>query len=361
MKRIFSLLLIVCLLSGCAAAPVETEPSTEAATEATTEPTTEPTTLPTEPPTEPEPVYYNPLTGEELDAPLDKRIFAVSINNLKDAMPHYNVQEADIFMEMFVNGSIIRGLALFADPTEVGAIGSVRSTRYMFSDIAIHYDAIIAHAGGDKRVLNDAYNRGVDSFNIDTQKETYYSFRDYDRWHSGKGWEHCLFALGEGLYERALEKEIDIAQDPEKSYNLTFVEMGTPAGGETANTISVTFTSFGRKSTSMVYDAELEKYLYYQYDQMMLDGLTGAPETFQNVIIMLADIYMNQYGYHEANFLNGGTGYYACGGKLIPITWTCDAEDQPFRFFTGDGEPLNLQVGNTYMAIAPKESPVTWE
>ena len=94
---------------------------------------------------------------------------------------------------------------------------------------------------------------------------------------------------------------------------------------------------------------------------MMLDGLTGYPEAFQNVIIMLADIYMNQYGYHEANFLNGGTGYFACGGKLIPITWTCDAQDQPFRIITEDGAPLNLQVGNTYMAIAPKESPVVWE
>ena len=360
MKRIFILLLIALLLAGCAA-PAETEPSTEVTTEATTEPTTAPAEPPTEPPTEPEPVYCNPLTGEQIEAPLTRRIFAVSINNLKDALPHYNVGKADIFMEMFVNGSIIRGLALFADPSDVGAIGSVRSTRFMFSDIAIHYDAIIAHAGGDKKVLNDAYNRGVDSFNIDTQKETYYSFRDFDRWHTGKGWEHCLFALGEGLYDKALEKEIDITQDPEKDYYLRFTDKGKPKDGEIANRITVTFSSFAKKDTTMVYDEDLEKYLYYQYGQMMLDGLTGYPETFQNVVVLLADIHMNGYDYHEADFLQGGTGYFACGGRLVPITWTCDAEDQPFRFFTEDGEPLQLQVGNTYMAIAPKDSPVVWE
>lgn len=363
MKRILSMLLVLgLLLSGCGAAPAETEPSTEAVTEVTAEVTTEPTTEPaTEPTTEPEPVFYNPLTGEELEAPLEKRIFAVSINNLWEAMPHYNVQQADIFMEMFVNGSIIRGLALFADPTEVESIGSVRSTRYMFTDIALHYDAIVAHAGGDKKVLNDAANRGADGFNIDTWDETAYSFRDRDRMKTGITWEHCLFARGAGLYEKALDSGIDISQDPEKDYGLRFVENGTPAGGETANTVSLEFTSYGRKTTTMVYDPEVEKYIYHQYAQMMVDGLTGEPETFQNVIIMLTDIYMNQYGYHEARFLEGGTGYFACGGKLIPITWSCEAQDQPFRFFTEDGEPLDLQVGNTYIAIAPKESPVTWE
>jgi len=365
MKRMVSFLLVLCLLlCGCSAAPKATEPSTEPPTEppttqAPTEPPTEPPT--TEPPTEPEPVYRNPLSGEEIEAPWDKRIFAVSINNLWEAMPHYNVQEADIFMEMFVNGSIIRGLALFTDPSDVPAIGSVRSTRFMFTDIALHYDAIVAHAGGDWKVLNDAKNRGVDSFNIDTWDSTTYSFRDRDRSRSGIGWEHCLFARGEGLYDKALEQGIDISQDPEKDYGLSFVEDGTPAEGENAGTISLEFTSYGKKTTTMVYDEELGKYIYHQYAQMMVDGLSGEPETFQNVIIMLTDIYLNQYFFHEAHFLDGGTGYYACNGKVIPITWTCEAQDQPFRFFTEDGEPLNLQIGNTYIAVAPKESPVVWE
>lgn len=358
MKKILTLLLALSLLlCGCGGQNVQTEPTTVPATEATAAPTTEPTTVPT---TEPEPVYYNPLTGEEVEQPLENRLFAVSINNLVYAIPHHGVQEADIFMEMFVNGSIIRGLALFTDPTQIPAIGSVRSTRYMFTDIALHYDAIVAHAGGSDMVLNDIARRGADGFNIDTADETYYSFRDRDRIKAGYGWEHCLFANGTGLMDKAIEKGIDVAQDPEKDYGLIFTEDGTPEGGETANSITVTFTSYGRKATTMEYDAEAGKYVYWQYDQMMVDGATGEPETFENVVIMLADIHMNQYGYHEADFVSGGEGYFACGGKIIPILWSCEGEDQPFRFTTVDGEPLPFGVGNSYIAIAPTASPVEY-
>ena len=355
MKRILALTLaLVLLLCGCGAKP---EPTT-VPTEVTTEPTTEPTTVPT---TEPPPVYTNPLTGEIIDEPIDTRIFAVSINNLKKAIPHYGVQEADIFMEMFVNGSIIRGLALFAAPSDVTGIGSVRSTRPMFTDISLRYDAIVAHAGGDDRVMKAAAAKGAEGINMYTADETYYSFRDKERRKAGYGIEHCLFANGTGLIDRAIEKGIDVSQDPEKTYHLTFVEDGTPVGGETADTITLTFTSFGRKASTMVYNEDLGKYIYHQYDMEMVDGRTGQPEAFENVVIMLGDVYINELGYHECNFTKGGTGYFACNGKIIPILWTCEDQYDPFRFTTVDGEPLSFGVGNTYMAITTEKSPVVWE
>ena len=359
MKKYLALLLVFALLlTGCGKAE---EPATEPTTEATTEATTEPTTEPTEPPTEPEPVYYNPLTGEEVDEPIARRIFAVSINNLQDAMPHYGVAEADIYLEMFVNGSIIRGLALYADPTEVEAIGSVRSTRFMFSDIVTHFDAIVAHAGGSEMVLNDIYNRGIDGFNIDTADETDWSFRDRDRMSSGFGWEHCLFAKGDGLYAKAEAAGIDISQDPEKTYGLTFAEDGTPENGETANSISVTFTGYGRKETVMVYDEELGKYVYNQYDMAMADGITGEPEAFENVVILFTPTYMIEKGYYRAGFGETGEGYYACGGKIIPVTWTCAGDTEAFVFTTVDGNPLDFGIGSTYIAVAHPDSPVTYE
>ena len=56
-----------------------------------------------------------------------------------------------------------------------------------------------------------------------------------------------------------------------------------------------------------------------------------------------------------------GTGYYANGGKLIPIVWGCDDEDSAFHFLTNDAQDLEMGVGNTYIAIVTPESPVTWE
>ena len=135
MKKTLSLILILCLLlCGCAAeAPAETTAAPTEATETVPPTTQEPTEPPTEAPTEP-PKPTNPLTGETLEKALESRIIAVTINNVQGAMPMYGVSKADLFFEMFVNGYCTRGLALYADISEVSAVGSVRSLRYNFTE-----------------------------------------------------------------------------------------------------------------------------------------------------------------------------------------------------------------------------------
>ena len=364
MKKLIALLLIASLiLCGCGA-------STPAATEATTAPTeapateaTEAPTETTEAPTEPPVVYRNPLNGEVLDEPYTGRIFAVTISNIRDALPHYGTMEADILMEMWVNGSIIRDLALYTDVSKAEAIGSVRSDRLMFNQIVKMYDAVLADAAGSDQVLNDARNTGVNRMTIDTGDATDYAYRAKDRVFTFKPeskYEHTLFAKGAGLLDFAQKKGFSVTQPADKDYNLHFTEDGTPEG-ETANSVNVTFTyRNNKKDTTMVYDESLGKYVYNQYGKAMVVGDTEDPECFTNVIIMLADITRGDV-YYTANFTNGGTGYYANGGKIIPITWGCDGEESPFWFKTVDGQDLELGVGNTYMAIAPQDSPVTYE
>lgn len=364
MKKLIALLLIASLiLCGCGA-------STPAATEATTAPTeapateaTEAPTETTEAPTEPPVVYRNPLNGEVLDEPYTGRIFAVTISNIRDALPHYGTMEADILMEMWVNGSIIRDLALYTDVSKAEAIGSVRSDRLMFNQIVKMYDAVLADAAGSDQVLNDARNTGVNRMTIDTGDSTDYSYRAKDRVFTFKPeskYEHTLFAKGAGLLDFAQKKGFSVTQPADKDYNLHFTEDGTPEG-ETANSVNVTFTyRNNKKDTTMIYDESLGKYVYNQYGKAMVVGDTENPECFTNVIIMLADITRGDV-YYTANFTNGGTGYYANGGKIIPITWGCDGEESPFWFKTVDGADLELGVGNTYMAIAPQDSPVTYE
>ena len=110
----------------------------------------------------------------------------------------------------------------------------------------------------------------------------------------------------------------------------------------------------------MEYDAEAGKYVYWQYKEMMVDQFTGEPETFENVVTMFVPMTTMKYGYHVADFIQGGEGYYACNGKIIPITWSCSGEQEPFRFFTTEGEPLAFGAGNTYIAITSPAGEVTW-
>lgn len=366
MKKLIALLLIATMvLCGCGAQ--EPAATTEAATApAAQTPATEATEAPTETTeaaTEPPVVYRNPLNGEVLDAPYTGRVFAVTISNVRDALPHYGTMNADILMEMWVNGSIVRDLALYTDVSKAGDIGSVRSDRLMFNQIAKHYDAIICDAAGSDEVLNDAINTGVNRMTIDTGSSTDYSYRAKDRVFTFKPdskYEHTLFAKGEGLMEFAQKKGFSVTQPEGKEYNLRFTENGAP-DGETANSVNVTFTyNSMKKDTTMVYDETLGKYVYNQYGKTMTVGDTEDPECFTNVIVMLADITRGPV-YYTANFTAGGTGYYANGGKIIPIIWGADSETSPFWFKTADGQDLELGVGNTYMAIAPELSEVTYQ
>ena len=358
MKKMLALTLaLALLLCGCGASKApETQPSTApAATQApTTEPTTEPTTVPTEPQ-----VYRNPLNGEILDAPFTGRIFANTVSNMQENLPHVGVIHADVLVETFVNkNNIIRCLALFSDISSVEAIGSTRSTRPIFNQQAQHYDLILSHAGGSEQALNDAANRGVENFNIDAwevaSQGTSYRDTEYNR-----TYENTLFGVGSGI--KAYAESQGYPMSLERDYGLTFTEDGTPANGEDAGKISLTFTyGEAKKETVMTYDAQADKYVYNQYGQMMTDQITGETEMFTNVLIMNANITTDGI-YFVADFNAGGTGYYANGGKIIPINWTCAGDKEPFVFTTQDGTPLDVGVGNTYIAICTPESPVVYE
>lgn len=365
MKRLFSLTLVLCLLlAGCGgqAEPETTAaPTTVATTAPTTEPTTEPTTVPTTVATEAPVVYTHPLTGEILDAPMENRIFGVTINNVPDAIPHYSVNDADLFFEMFVNDYSTRGFALYTNVGDVSSIGSLRSMRMNFTDIAQAYDAIAVYAGGSDKVLSDASKSGIDRIHVGNVSEDF-SYRDSDRRSSGVAYEHCLFVKGAEMLAWAQNNGYRVTQDADKDYGLHFTENAAPANGEDATTINIAmnYRSYISKKNVMTYNAETGKYAYNQYGKDMVDGITGEPEEFKNVIIMLAEV-KNIDVYHVANLQTSGEGYFACDGKIIPILWSHESETDPFTFTLTDGTPLEMGIGNSYICITPLESEISWE
>ena len=370
MKKYLSLLLVLgLLLTGCAAnqAPETTVPATQApVTEAptTVPPTTEaptevPTEAPTEAPTEPL-VYTNPLTGEILEAPLESRPFAVTINNVSAAMPMFGVGQADLFFEMFVNDYLTRGLAVFADIREVGSVGSLRSLRYNFVDLARSYDAVVVYASGSSQVLNYLAASGVDNLCAESEAADYF-FRDQTRLNAGYAWEHTLFIKGEKTRNFAESKGIRVTGKENADYGLLFTQDGTPAEGENADLVTILLRHDGAtKKTVMDYDAEKGAYLFQQFNRTMHDGGLGENIYFENVIVMLCTVE-NESVYHVADLVGSGEGYFACGGKIIPIKWSHDSLDEPIRFTLTDGTPLELGVGSSYIAIAPLTSTVEWE
>ena len=328
------------MLCSCGGGAEETtipEPETE---EATTEQTVQ--------------GNYNPLNGTALDEPYTGRVFAVTMNNVSPAIPHKGLGDADIFFEMYINDYCTRGLALFSDVKSVSDIGSIRSNRMNFTDIAQGYDCVLFHTGGSDLVMNDLYSSGVENMGVDVPV----GYRDSERSAQGYAWEHTLFATGESLYNAAQNKGFRLTSE-NKNYGLTFAAEGTP-DGETAASVEILFTISGiTKKTTMTYDSANDGYTFNQYGKTMTDK--GETVYFKNVVVITApteNIYHGGAVYHVSDLIGTGDGYFACGGKYIAVKWSRASESEPFTFTAADGSAVNFEIGSSYIAIAPTESPV---
>lgn len=370
MKKRFAVILALCLLlCACANNSQETSPSEDdtvpsASQTEGTKPTeaTEPSTEATEPSTEatePESLYWNPFTGEAVGEPFTARPFLVSINNSSAALPHHGLNEAEIVFEMLVNQNATRCLALVTDLDAVKTLGPIRSLRYNFIDLAQAYDAIVIYASGSKVVLDDLAASGVDHISALSGGNGGAFYRDTNRYNSGYAWEHTLFANTELMDDFALKLGYQVTAPENKDYGLKFTQDGTPSGGEAATSITMSFFT-GNKTTTMKYDATTGKYVYHQYGKDMVDGNTGAPNSYTNVFTLFA-VNTNEGVYHIANLLGEGDGYYACGGKIVPIKWYRAGDNDFFTFTLADGTPLEQGIGNSYVGIIPTGSAFTYE
>lgn len=382
MKRFlaFTLALAMMVLCGCGGNAGETTPSgeTNSSSESTTLPTdpsteptqptteaTEPTTEATEPPTEPAPQIRHPLTGELLDAPITTRFLTAAIGNTREAMPTRGLGQADIVFEMYVNGLTTRLLGMFSDPSNVYAIGSIRSQRLHFTDISHSYDTIAISAGGSGYVMSDVNRTGIDYMNVDTSNSSNYAFRDKDRLSQGYSREHTLFAYGESMYTYAKDKGYRTELDQDKDYGMHWAEDKALTDGQAASTVTLTFRlSSNRKDSIFTYDPETGLYGFTQYNMEMVDGSSGTPLAFRNIFVILAKTWTETESgnhYHVSDLIGSGEGYFACDGYMIPIQWHRETEDDVFTFTLTDGTPLEQGVGTSYIAIAPLKSEITAE
>ena len=194
-------------------------------------------------------------------------------------------------------------------------------------------------------------NRGSNAF-----------YRDQERRNSGYSLEHTSFADGDDLLTEMEGLGYELHRQEGIDYGWTFVEDGTPAGGEKAEKIVVSFQKNG-KTTTLTYNKETETYEAAQYGKDYIDGNTDERVGFRNVLVIKAHGYVGSDGVHRFVEMNNteGEGYFACGGKIIPIKWSRGEATDPFVYTLEDGTPLELGVGTSYIALMLPDSPVDYE
>jgi hypothetical protein len=302
----------------------------------------------------------NPLTGLPMaEEKCNDRPIAVMLNNLKKALPQLGVSQADIIYEALAEGGITRMLGVYQSVEDVGLIGSVRSARTYYLELALGHDAIYLHAGGSP----DAYAK-ITAWNVtalDCVNGPYEGslfWRDTDRIKQN-GMVHSVVTSGEKIQE--LFPTYSFRQEHEEGYvyEMAFAQDGTPADGEQALTIQVPFSAY--KTGLFTYDAASGKYLVEEYGSAYIDGNTGEQVAVTNVLVLKTACKLipgDDAGRITVD-LTGGDGWFACGGKLIPIRWSKADVNSQLVYTTQSGEPLTLGAGTSYVNIIPLENEIT--
>lgn len=292
--------------------------------------------------------YTNPLTGLPSDKDISKfRPVAVMINNIEYAQPLMSVSKADIIYECLVEGGITRLLAVYKNPESVGTIGSIRSARPPFIELARGFQAVYVHCGTSTQA-NDILKTGVlNSFDLGIYSS--WAWRDQERLDEGYAVEHTLVTDGKTITENAQDNGVDMAVS--YTYPQKFGDNSQVNGGIKAEKITVPFSSY--KTTSFEYNEKEKTYVVSQFGEEMYDSTYDVHNTAENVLVLNVNSYLIDDEHVNLDLVGTGEGYYINGGKAIKIKWSKADSDSLLKYTTEDGSELIMKAGRQYVCCIP--------
>jgi len=241
-------------------------------------------------------------------------------------------------------------------------IGSIRSARTYYLELALGHDAVFIHAGGSP----DAYDK-IGKWNVtalDGVSGTYGNSLTWrDEWRKNNlGSVHSVVTTGEAITRLFPTYSFRQEHDQSYHYEMTFGSESSAMGGETANTVTVPFSSY--KTSLFSYDAVSGTYLVSEFGKPYVDKNNNQQVAVSNILILktaCTQIKGDDKGRITVDLSSGGDGWYACGGSYIPIHWKKNFPNGQLRYTDQDGNPLTLQAGRSYVNIVPLNSNVTFE
>jgi hypothetical protein len=329
-------------LAGLSTPGPTASPTATAFPTGTAVPTASPTPVPT-PTTVPD-----PLTGRLVTPDVAMRHpIAVMIDDLGPARPQSGLSSASIVWQAPAEGGIPRYMAIFQE-TMPTSIGPVRSSRYYYIAWAAEWRSVYAHAGGSPQALDTLRAKGSGQYvyNVD-------EFRYAATFHriTTRFAPHNLYTSGAKL--TALEKGLGAKPQvytPVWHFAPDAPLDQRPYGG----TISVGYPDNAIKYT---YDRDTNTYLRsVTGEKKETDAGTGARIAPKNVIVMRMSFGPLNDGHPakhrlEADVVGSGTAWISTNGRTIKGTWKKTSILKPTLFFDGQGNPVTLTAGQTFVQV----------
>lgn len=314
------------------------------------------------------------VEDETIHPIFEERIpMAIMINNIIAARPHSGIDKAKLIYEVLVEGGITRYL-LVTDATE-GIIGSIRSARPAFFELAAEWKSGYSYVGNEEYVAESPLTSYIKNLSASHIGGGVY-FRT-----SHRVAPHNLYGNLEALYSYAtnnlgldltLEEPLDQLLVSDELVDRTALEgvlNVQPALGADFSYSSAIHGVVSASSHGYRYDAERGAYLKYTDGYILTEEQTGEIVPVQNVIFMKLPHSLMENGVHwsvsyvsakdEAGQLIPREATFMTGGKAYPLEFTKESPEAPINF-TLNGEKLVLDEGLTFIQVLPEDAPLSF-
>ena len=302
LRKIICILLSVCFvfsLAGCGGEKSPTTDISDPSSDVSTETSSEENLF----------SVMNPLTGEKnlAEDRQNKRPVAIMINNLSIAQKvQTGVGKADLVFETEVEGGITRLLAVFSDPSVADTIGTIRSARVVYADIANGLGAFYVHHGIDYTYCDPHIKaNGIIRGEIGSP----YAYRQSN----GLASEHTLYTTGENLLQFLKDRKYDNDVTVKSFANFANANTSVALANQNGNFVRVAFSSSYK--TDFIYNETTKKYTRAKDKTPLKDYSTGETEEFKNVFVLKTSMSYYSDNYHRKVDLTGGSGYYFSNGS----------------------------------------------
>jgi DUF3048 family protein len=283
---------------------------------------------------------------------IHKRPVVVKVANDPAARPQSGMAQADLILEIPVEGGITRYALVFQsqDPSKVGPVRSARQSDLNYLPAL---RAILAHVGASESVtqmVRDAAKSG--------------SFVDIDEFQhagafervAGKVAPYNAYTSGSKIREAAGEAgraRVDVPA-------LQFDASAGKAVGKDATALAIPYTGAGK--VSYAFDAAAGSYHRTQGGQTTMDDDAKKEVMPDNVVVIKTEVKeipgtADVTGAPSVDFRATGTGTVVIlrEGKRFDGKWTRGGASEMYRFTDSAGAAIPLKPGLTWIHIVPDE------
>ncbi len=293
----------------------------------------------------------NYLTGKTTQSTEEStpRPVAVTINNIEASLPQYGIGQADIIMEMPVEGGITRLLAIFSDYRKVPEVCSVRSCRYYFPVFAKGFDAVYFCYGSNELLGTPMLEKtGIDYIDGNKASDPLVFDRDESRLETYSP-EHTVYLKGGNMSE--IFNKYGFHTEISPSYKSSAFDFSESKKSFAFECTKITGRFSSSYSSGFFYDSENEVYRKTHNGNKHIDSLNSKQLEFTNVFLLYADVST----YEDTSLIeidwHGGKGVYVTMGSCEKITWKKISESSPIEFFDSKGETLEINKGKSYIGV----------